>query len=510
MSENKKTLTALSALWIVWTILFWGFVFDDIYISCRYAENLRTGNGLVFNAGERVEGYTNFFWTIICIPITAVVKDPSFVLKIFSISSALAVVFLLYKTLESYWGNPEKAFICSLLLSTSPYFAVWAHPGMETSFFSLTGFLAGYLIFRKKYFLGFLSASLSCLVRPEGYIFLLSAVLAYLLTEKPLKVLKLFKYTFLPVIILILYNLWRYLYYGNLMPNTYYVKMSGGFARILPGADMIPVGLLLGGTGFFLFLSFINRRRDFINIYCKAVSLAFFAYSVIGTPDFFTTYRLFTGAVPFILFSASHGISAENRLKKVLLSCLLALNILTVIFIGFFFSQMKNSLERAHGKVAEILKNQASPGDVVVSQEMGLIPFRNPDLYFFDVIGLVTEKVSKKLYEEKISPFTIFYISKTPEGFERVEKLRKEMRDIIFSKDPQWIITVAYPPWGEGGEIWKDPYSQKSRDALIAYSAKNVFFYHLLYDGRFWEDYELVGVFPSYRIYYLLLFRKKT
>ena len=38
---------------------------DDAFISFRYAKNLANGSGLVFNSGERVEGYTNFLWTLI-------------------------------------------------------------------------------------------------------------------------------------------------------------------------------------------------------------------------------------------------------------------------------------------------------------------------------------------------------------------------------------------------------------------------------------------------------------
>src|SRR5262245_51389143 len=32
---------------------------DDAYISYRYARNLARGIGLVYNEGERIEGYTN-------------------------------------------------------------------------------------------------------------------------------------------------------------------------------------------------------------------------------------------------------------------------------------------------------------------------------------------------------------------------------------------------------------------------------------------------------------------
>src|SRR5689334_10099421 len=38
---------------------------DDAYITFRYARNLVRGLGLVYNPGERIEGYTNFLWTIL-------------------------------------------------------------------------------------------------------------------------------------------------------------------------------------------------------------------------------------------------------------------------------------------------------------------------------------------------------------------------------------------------------------------------------------------------------------
>ena len=41
------------------------WVCDDAFISFRYAANLVGGQGLVWNPGERVEGYTNFLWTFV-------------------------------------------------------------------------------------------------------------------------------------------------------------------------------------------------------------------------------------------------------------------------------------------------------------------------------------------------------------------------------------------------------------------------------------------------------------
>ena len=38
---------------------------DDAFISYRYAQNWVAGHGLVFNIGERVEGYSNLLWVLL-------------------------------------------------------------------------------------------------------------------------------------------------------------------------------------------------------------------------------------------------------------------------------------------------------------------------------------------------------------------------------------------------------------------------------------------------------------
>ena len=47
--------------WMSW--LAW-FMTDDAFITFRYVRNLLEGHGLVFNPGERVEGYSNFLWAL--------------------------------------------------------------------------------------------------------------------------------------------------------------------------------------------------------------------------------------------------------------------------------------------------------------------------------------------------------------------------------------------------------------------------------------------------------------
>ena len=55
-------LVLVAALaWVAWCLhAYRDFVHDDAYITLRYVRNLLAGDGLVWNPGERVEGYTSF------------------------------------------------------------------------------------------------------------------------------------------------------------------------------------------------------------------------------------------------------------------------------------------------------------------------------------------------------------------------------------------------------------------------------------------------------------------
>ena len=60
---NKPLYILLSAVAIVISIIYsykLKWLGDDIFIGLRYVENLLKGNGLVYNKGERVEGFTDF------------------------------------------------------------------------------------------------------------------------------------------------------------------------------------------------------------------------------------------------------------------------------------------------------------------------------------------------------------------------------------------------------------------------------------------------------------------
>jgi len=58
-------LAGVALAFAVWRAVRLAWLADDSFISFRYAWNLVHGRGLVYNAGEYVEGYTNLLWTLL-------------------------------------------------------------------------------------------------------------------------------------------------------------------------------------------------------------------------------------------------------------------------------------------------------------------------------------------------------------------------------------------------------------------------------------------------------------
>ena len=84
-------ITAFATMWRLRS-----FTIDDAYISYRYSRNLAKGLGLVYNAGERIEGYTNFSWTVLLALGAKLGVDPAVTAKVLGFAFGLAAIALVY------------------------------------------------------------------------------------------------------------------------------------------------------------------------------------------------------------------------------------------------------------------------------------------------------------------------------------------------------------------------------------------------------------------------------
>jgi arabinofuranosyltransferase len=213
---------------------------DDAYISFRYARNLVDGNGLVFNPGDRVEGYTNFLWTILsAIPLATGTEDP----LPFMHHTGRLFWFGTYGLLLVFGFHLLSRGVLTAPLVALPLIAHWSFnqwflSGMETGMVSFL-FLLTLIIFalqdikRTRLAAAFGgSCVLLLLSRPDSVFFLIGLAVAGLTCHRSWFVEGEFWRRWLPsflvpvVLIYAPYTAWRLIFYGDLLPNTYYAKAA--------------------------------------------------------------------------------------------------------------------------------------------------------------------------------------------------------------------------------------------------------------------------------------------
>ncbi|RJP25105.1 MAG: hypothetical protein C4520_03030 [Candidatus Abyssobacteria bacterium SURF_5] len=232
---------------------YFNYSTDDAFITFRYVRNMLDGHGLVYNAGERVEGYTNFLWgMLISLPASLGLKIElsAKLLGLFFGAATLVVV----TAIAFLWVGPRvpagyRLLLClpAFLLAASGPFAMWTLGGLEAVFFTFLLALTTLCYLRSdrpeaKYATGLLLALLT-MTRPDGIVFL-PATLAHVaigvgedrthdLRRKQIldciRLIAAFSILYLP------YFIWRYSYYGFLLPNTFYAKVGGGPAFLVRG-----------------------------------------------------------------------------------------------------------------------------------------------------------------------------------------------------------------------------------------------------------------------------------
>ena len=224
------------------------FLTDDAFITFRYARNLLAGHGLVFNPGEYVEGYSNFLWLLELAAIWAVSGiAPEYTAQWLSVAFTAATLAAMLWWLLKLPGLPHRALTIWMALGflcSSATFATWTSGGgLETrqfTFFILLTVVC--LSLYRERTAGLLTASFSlaaaAYTRPEGPLIALVCFAWFPLQRladagRPAPnwhQLRQIDWRGLaclsaPCLILIAaYFLFRYAYYGEWLPNTYYAK----------------------------------------------------------------------------------------------------------------------------------------------------------------------------------------------------------------------------------------------------------------------------------------------
>jgi hypothetical protein len=306
---------------------------DDAYISFRYAKNWLAGNGLVYNVGERVEGYTNFLWTVLVGALAWVTRQDIPLVALFANFACLAGALATTWAIGRRLNRPDDAAfyfpLATLWLGAQRIFCSFGAIGLETMFAAWLVLLAAYARLARPPRQGAALAGvfliLATLARPDHAIFYacFAAVLALgglgkIWTARREARRAADGAAFweaacfaAPFAGYLIFLAWEWRYYGSIVPNTYFAKSvdlaywsQGLVYGLVSGLSTNLLFLLPLFAAWLLFLR-DPRVAEFRRF--AGLGVAVYAVYVIKLGGDFMLGRFFMTAMPLILLGVENA-----------------------------------------------------------------------------------------------------------------------------------------------------------------------------------------------------------
>lgn len=386
------------------------------------------GNGLVYNPGEYVEGYTNFLWTVITSPFTIIeFADVSVFATILCLLLSIFNIAFLAKIgrLFNIGCEPFKVYLIvipSIFLALDNSIAFWAIGGMEFPVYTLFILGVTYSYFRlndkpKHIYLLIASLILCTLTRPEGNMIFAVFIFHFWLFRKHINN---FRQNFAKILIsyavfCLAYYGFKYLYYGQMIPNTFYAK----------GVTDIKMNLVLGtkylalctGTRLyiFIFIAFIpfknSLRRQKESFLLLFVSV-YIIYIVAVGGDWMIANRFFVPILPMLYILSIIGFinfliklqkiykqfektqKIAGRMIMVMSVLLFAVTLSLLEYKQLIINEDNAQYEMHWSMFGKWLKNNVPPETVIAVGPAGKIPYYS-ELYTIDMWGLNNAYIAK-------------------------------------------------------------------------------------------------------------------
>ncbi len=456
---------------LLFEAILFAYLVDDSFISYRYAANLKAGHGLVFNPGERVEGYSNFLWVALLAGFMWLGASPILVSKILGVLLSIGSLFLVFRISKAVSERKGAFVLASVLLTAIDIgFARWSVSGMETQ-------LAAFLLLASLFFFmreneadsifpvsGFLLGLLS-LTRPEAPLLFLAALSVRLWRRRKRWSHQDTIWIISYAIVFVPHLLFRFSYYGSLFPNSYYAKVGGGLKRVIVGMRYANQFFAANG-GYALLpliaLPFISGNRRVSFLYPFVIAQLFFIVYVGG--DHMHDFRFFVPIIGIIFILVQEGLlELANFLRRwkaavlgLLLVGLVSSNLLSDYFaiaVSWWgdlrgqLSELKTGAlhpERAYdrARVGVWLRENVRPDKVVAVEDCGMIPYYS-GLETIDMFGLMDTHLA------------------------RLEGLMHQKFDAsyVLERRPDIIVLIRYPEWLDGQPFWQ---SRVDRDMIAS------------------------------------------
>lgn len=400
----RRTAIAAAALFLTLGVSLHYGVIDDAYITLRYARHLSEGIGPVWNPGERVEGSSSFFWVLAMASshrLTGIDLD-----TLARVAGAAGAVVALGALA---WACAPFSSVAVALAAYLP-FAFWGFSGMETTVSLAVSILLlataadrrATSSARRLVALGAL-AGLSVWIRPEAV--LLAGVVGVWVagaTERGSRARSSVAYVSGLALALVPLLAFRLVYYGDLLPNTYYVKVDGSgpalWARGVRylGDHLPPLAPIVCLAA----VSALRASRSRLGLLALLWVGAQVATILFTGGDHFDEARFCLPIVAASILVIGQGMPLTARLPRAMALALLALVTLQLSFrhrdlartSAVYFGR---AITERWMQAGLWLGENARPGDVVATPVAGALPFFS-GLLSIDLYGLNDRVIARR------------------------------------------------------------------------------------------------------------------
>ena len=309
------------------------FLSDDALISLRYADRLLAGDGLTWNDGERVEGYSNLLWILSVATLGLMGIDLVEATRVLGLTCSLIMMLALACT-YSQEKRAARFLVPTVALSFLAFaapIAVWTIGGLEQPLYAALLATAIGSLFRTleagpdnrgPALVVAASLGLLCLTRPDGPIFTVAvgAALVLIAVVRRTRVVtsSLLLVLFVPATCYLAQLAFRLWYYGELVPNTALVKLSPAGARWRDGWMYLAGGLqalqpfsALAMTAIVASVVAASSRARGISL--LLIGSAWSGYVAYIGGDIFPAYRHLVPLMVVLAFALAEGASLTTR-----------------------------------------------------------------------------------------------------------------------------------------------------------------------------------------------------
>jgi len=438
-NDHSHTLLFIAAIAAALVLLaiqvrhYFPFMADDAFISLRYSRRLIEGKGLTWSDDQRVEGYTNLLWVLLCAALGKLGMNLVLAARLLGVAGMLSafaalVVYIRENVARDRW--PIAAVYSLIPFALSSPIAVWMIGGLEQPL--LIGLLAWTLVLTARFFRtekqsSLVSASLLLagvvLTRADGFTFplLIFAAVAIAQLRRRRTPAPALLVLIAPAVAYTSQLAFRLRYYHEWLPNTAYIKVSFTLQRLVEGLRYVASGsaaefgvLVLAVIGCIQLwrapagseagLGGGRETGHSLATLYLVIGIGTGLYLVLIGGDIFPAVRHFLPVILVLCFAAVHSaMFAYDSRNKLRPGTAVALICLALLVVWSRHQAVRAVYERWEWQDKELglyIKQHFPPSAVVASDAAGATPFYS-ELQAIDPLGLNDRHIAHMKFANK-------------------------------------------------------------------------------------------------------------